>query len=193
MSDAGYVNYFEILGLDEKAHPGEVRKMFKRKMKSLVQEIARAEITEERRAHYLQEIAKLNAASYILRDRDVREQYWTERQELIVLEEKWCKAAEKDPAGCDELRREFDGKLGAFLSRFVEESMLEAGRDKECLEESHWDAAHERHAFRILRHYRHSLYHEILERLPFYEVTPPKIDWEERARTVAGIMDGGSR
>ncbi len=191
MSDAGYVNYFEILGLDEGAHPGEVRKMFKRKMKSLVQEIARAEITEERRAHYLQEMAKLNAALYVLRDRELRELYWEERSGLIALEEKWREAIKKDPDACDELRREFDAKVRAFLSRYVEESMLEAGRDKECVEASHWNAAHERHAFRILRHYRHSLYHEILERLPFYEVTPPKIDWEERARTVAAIMDGG--
>ncbi|MCH7719335.1 MAG: hypothetical protein IIB21_07675 [Chloroflexi bacterium] len=68
------------------------------------------------------------------------------------------------------------------------EAMLEAGRDKECVDSSHWDAAHERHASAILRHYRHRLYHDVLERLPFYEVTKPEIDWDERARIVSSLL-----
>ena len=75
-------------------------------------------------------------------------------------------------------------------SKYVEEMMLTAGHDKECVEHSHWDEAHERHAFRILRHYRQGLYQKILERLPFAEVTRPDIDWDERRRTVLGILAG---
>ena len=74
--------------------------------------------------------------------------------------------------------------------RQVEESMLAAGRDKGCVEASSWDPYHERHASSILRHYRHMLYQEILGRLPFAEVTSPKIDWAERSRTVAAILAG---
>lgn len=50
MSDKGYVDYFEILELDEQAKPGEVRKNCKRKMKDLIIEISRVEISEERRS-----------------------------------------------------------------------------------------------------------------------------------------------
>ena len=64
MDDSGYVNYFEILGLDESAKPGEVRKNYKHMMKELVMEIARSEITPERRASYLLDMAKLNAGSW---------------------------------------------------------------------------------------------------------------------------------
>ena len=56
----------------------------------------------------------------------------------------------------------------------------------------HPDQAHQRHSFRILRRYRHMLYHDILERLPYYEVTPPKIDWTERSETVRGMLAAGS-
>ncbi len=66
--------------------------------------------------------------------------------------------------------------------------MLDAGRDKECVEASHWNEAHERHAFRILRHYRQGLYQKILARLPFVEVTPPQIDWVERRETVSALL-----
>lgn len=195
MSDKGYVNYFEVLGLKESANPGEVRKTYRREMKKLVGEIARVEITEERRSHFLLEMAKLNAALYILRDRDRREEYWRERTELQALEAQWQEVAGKDAEeeASDVLRKRFDGKLRHFLGRYVEETMLEAGRDKECVEASRWDAAHERHATRILRHYRHGLNHEILERLPFHQVTAPDIDWEERAAVVADLMSEGAR
>lgn len=188
MPDKGYVNYFEVLGVAEAAPPGEVRKTYKREMKRLVQEIASQEITEDRRARYLLEMAKLNAALYILRDKNTRESYWELRKELIDLEEQWRAETGQDPAKDDQFRRQFDSKVKKFLSTYVEEAMLEAGRDAECVEASHWDEAHQRHAFRILRRYRHLLYHDILERLPYYEVTPPKIDWAERAETVRGIV-----
>ncbi len=195
----GYVNYFEVLGVPEGAKPGEVRKEYRRLMKKLVGEIARVEITEESRNRYLLDMAKLNAALFVLRDNDTRDAYWNERQALIDLEHRWCTAASAVDAGnasenergeLDELRRGFDGRVRAFLSRYVEELMLEAGRDKECVEASHWDAAHQRHAFSILRQYRHLLYQEILERLPYAEVTPPTIDWDERRKSAEALLAG---
>jgi curved DNA-binding protein CbpA len=188
VQDAGYVNYYEVLGVPETAPPGEVRKTYKREMKRLVQEIAGQEITEARRSHYLLEMAKLNAALYILRDKDRRDTYWQLRTELMDLEQRWRDDAGKDPAQDDQYRRQFDSKVKRFLSTYVEEAVLEAGRDSECVEASHWDEAHQRHAFRILRRYRHMLYHDILERLPFYEVTLPNIDWNERVETVRGML-----
>lgn len=188
MSDKGYVNYFEVLGLKETANPGEVRKTYRRLMKRLVGEIAEAQITEERRAHFLLEMAKQNAALYVLRDLGKREEYWRARGDLIDLEEKWRLAAENNHEEAETCRKQFDGKVRDFLSRYVEEATLEAGRDKECVEASHWDAAHERHASSLLRHYRHRLYQDILERLPYHEVTRPVIDWEERARAIEGLV-----
>lgn len=190
-SETGYVDYFEILGVGEQAKPGEVRKVYRRKMKALVGEIARVEITEERRAHYLLEMAKLNAALCVLRDADRRDVYWNERKQLIALEQQWRDASAANDSEADSLRRAFDGRLRNFLAKYVEELMLEAGRDKECVEASHWDAAHERHASRFLRHYKQQLYQEILERLPFSEVTPPNIDWDERARFVTATLGEG--
>lgn len=187
-SDKGYVNFYEVLGLAENANPGEARKTYKKKMKNLVSEIASVEITAERRAHYLLEMAKLNAAIYILRDKDKRKEYWSLREELMALEETWRNAPADDAELRDTLRKAFDGKVRHFLSTYVEEAMLEAGRDKDCVEASHWDPYHERHATRMLRHYRHGLFQDILERLPYSEVTPPEIDWEERTRTVDAIL-----
>lgn len=189
MSDKGYVNYFEILELDEQAKPGEVRKNYRRKMKDLIIEISRVEITEERRAHYLLEMAKLNAAFYVLRDNETRERYWRDRSEAMMLEDQWRDAAPRGAEQAGAARRTFERHLRDFLSRYVEEAMLEAGRDKECVEASHWDAAHERHASRILRHYRQGAYQEILERLPYWDVTPPEIDWDERRRSVRELLD----
>jgi hypothetical protein len=189
-SDTGYVNYFEVLGLDESAKPGDVRRAYKKLMKDLVMEIAAVEITEERREKYLLEMAKLNAGLFILRESDLRDEYWRERSELIDLEHDWRRAADSGSEAANELRKAYDSRIRNFLAKFVEEAMLAAGRDKECVEASHWDAAHERHASRILRHYRQSLYRRILERLPFVEVTPPVIDWDERRRFVAGVLSG---
>jgi len=191
MSDQGYVNYYEILALDASAKPGDVRNAYKRLMKNLLIEIARTQITEERRASFLLEMAKLNAATYILRNNDMRDAYWATRTEAMELEQQWRQAAENQSDAADGFRRAFDGKLRHFLSRYVEEAMLEAGRDKECVEASHWDAAHERHASTILRHYRHMLYQQILERLPYHEVTKPNIDWTERSQTVSKLLAEG--
>ncbi|HOF40895.1 MAG TPA: J domain-containing protein [Candidatus Hydrogenedentes bacterium] len=185
----GYINFYEILGLDEDAKPGEVRKVYRRRMKELVGEIARVEITQQRRARYLLEMAQLNAALLVLRESDTREAYWSERQALIDLEQKWRDAVAEASDGADALRRQFDGRLQTFLSKYCEEWMLAAGQDKECVENSHWDAAHTRHASRILRFYRNDLYQKILERLPYAEVTPPAVDWEERARFVRSALD----
>ena len=188
MPDQGYVNFFEILGLDETAKPGTVRKQYKRLMKELVMEIGRVEITEERRARYLLDMAKLNAAFFVLRGNETRDAYWNEREEVMALEQQWREAAQRDPGSADTLRRAFDVKCRDFLSKYLEEVMLTAGRDKDCVEASHWNAAHERHASRLLRQFRHSAYRQILERLPFSEVTPPDIDWDERAQTAAAIL-----
>ncbi|HOZ48534.1 MAG TPA: hypothetical protein PLO37_10440, partial [Candidatus Hydrogenedentes bacterium] len=191
MSDQGYVNYFEVLDLTEDAKPGEIRKSYRHLMKDLVMEIRRVEITEERRSRYLLDMAKLNAAFYILRNKDTRDQYWNERQEVMALEEEWrAAAAQEDAAKTDGLRRRFERKLRDFLARYVEEAMLEAGRDKDCVEESHWDAAHERHASRILRFYRQKAYQQIRERLPYWDITLPRIDWDERQHAAARLLDG---
>jgi hypothetical protein len=184
----GYVNYYEILEVPEGAKPGEIRNRYRKKMKELVGEIARAEITEGARASYLLEMAKLNAACVLLRDLNRREVHWSERQALIDCEARWKAAIESNDPDTDPLRREYFGLLKDFLSKYLEELMLEAGRDKDCVEASHWDAAHERHASRILRHYRHRLYQEILQRLPYTDVTPPDIDWEQRKGVVADLL-----
>ncbi len=186
----GYVDYFAILGLDEKAKPGDVRKAYRRKMKELVAEIGQAELNEEKRSHYLLEMAKLNAALYILRDTKLRDQYWKERQELIELEEAWRRAAEEGSAEADQLRRTFDTQIRAFLARYMEELMLDAGRDKECVEASNWDAAHERHASKLLRYFRQSQHQQILERLPYFDFTPIEFDWDERRKTAAALAAG---
>lgn len=192
MSDQGYINYFSVLDLREDCKPGEVRKNYKKKMKSLIMEIGRVEITQERRDKYLLDLATHNASFYILRDNGRRAQYIADRNEAIALESAWRNAVETGSEERDALRRKFDGTLRDFLSTYMEELMLEAGRDAECVEASRWDLAHERHASRVLRHYRQRLYHEIHERLPFHEVTKPVVDWGERRETVAAILAGGT-
>lgn len=188
MGEQEYVDYFAVLGLGESAKPGEVRNAYKRKMKSLVMEIARVQIDEESRARYLLKMARLNAALCVLRDNTIREAYWTARQEVIALETAWKQAVDEGQTNTDSFRRAFESKLRHFLARYVEEQMLTAGRDRECAMASHWDEAHERHAHMILRHDKNRLYREILERLPYHEVTPPSIDWDERALVVADIL-----
>lgn len=188
-TDDGYINFFEILGLEEEAKPGEVRKVYRRRMKELVGEIARVEITQQRRARFLLEMAQLNAALLVLRENDTREAYWSERQALIVLEQQWRDAVDSNDPESDRLRRQYDGRLQSFLSKYCEEWMLAAGQDKECVEHSHWDNAHTRHASRILRFYRNDLYQKILQRLPYAEVTPPSIDWSERRKVVTAALN----
>ncbi len=192
MSDQGYINYFEVLGLTETCKIGEVRNSYKKVIKQLLMEIGRSTITDSRRDAFLLDIAKLNAAYYILRDNDRRQQYIDDRARIISLEAQWNVAVEKNSDEMDSLRRAYDGALKHFLSTYMEELMLEAGRDRECVEASRWSRAHERHASRVLRHFRQRLYHEIHERLPFYQITPPEIDWDQRAQLVAETLADGS-
>jgi DnaJ-class molecular chaperone len=99
--ERGYVNYFDVLGVATDAKPGEVRKVYRRKMKDLLNEINRVEVTARLKSQYLLEMAKLNAALYILRDTDERDAYWQERQALMQLEARWRDAAD---AGSDRSR-----------------------------------------------------------------------------------------
>jgi hypothetical protein len=192
MSDQSYINYFEVLGVSDACKAGEVRNSYKKVTKQLLMEIGRATITDSRRDTFLLEIAKLNAAYYILRDNDRRQQYIDDRARIISLEEQWHDAVEANTDEVDSLRRDYDGTLRQFLSKYMEELMLEAGRDRECVEASRWSRAHERHASRVLRHFRQRLFHEIHERLPYYQITPPKIDWDERAKWVSRTLADGS-
>jgi len=191
-SEDGYINFYDTLGLEPGANPGEVRKTYKKKMKKLVMDIAEAEITESVRNQFLLSMTQLNAAVFILRDKGLTEAYWNEREELINLEKEWSSVPEEDIDQRDRLRQRFDMVVRHFLSHYVEEITLVAGLDKEVAETSNWNQAHARHATRILRHYRHNLYHDILERLPFYEVTTPNIDWDERSTTTSQLIAEGA-
>jgi hypothetical protein len=186
--DQGYVNYFDLLGVSESAKPGEVRKVYRRKMKDLINEISRVEVTAELRSRYFLEIAKLNAALLILRDTDEQQAYWAERKALIELEGRWRELAASGSEEAEMVAREFDRRVRAWLSKYLEDMMLAAGRDKECVEASQWDRAHERHATRTLREFRHRQYRAILERLPFVDVTTPSIDWDERREMIASVL-----
>jgi len=188
MTDDGYINYFHVLELDEDCKAGEVRNNYKRLIKKLLMEIGRTQITDNRRDTFLLDIARHNAAFYILRDNDLRQHYVEDRRTVIALEEAWHNAVKQGSDAVDSSRRKFDGALRHFLSRYMEELMLEAGRDKECVEASHWSRAHERHASRVLRQYRQRLYNEIHERLPYYEITEPEVDWEERKSLVINTL-----
>lgn len=192
MTDDGYINYFEVLELGDDCKPGEVRNSYKKQMKKLLSEIGRTQITDSRRDAFLLELAKHNAAYYILRDNDLREKYVQDRRAVIELEQAWHDAVNNETGAVDVQRRKFDTALRHFLSRYMEELMLEAGRDRECVETSHWSRAHERHASRILRHFRQRLYHEIHERLPYYDITEPAIDWSERKSLVKNTLAQGT-
>jgi curved DNA-binding protein CbpA len=192
MCEQGYVDYFAVLELEPECKPGEVRKNYKKMMKDLVIKISKVAqgegLTDNTRDHYLLDMARLNTAFYILRDNERRERYVADRQRLIALEEEWREAIEQKRDTTETLRRAYDSAVRHFLTTYMEELMLEAGRDAECVEASRWDPAHERHASRVLRHFRQRQYHEIHERLPYYLVTKPQIDWDERARTVSAIL-----
>lgn len=192
MTDDGYINYFEVLELGEDCKPGEVRNSYKKLMKKLLTEIGRTQITDSRRDAFLLDLAKHNAAYYILRDNELREQYVRDRSRVIELEQAWHKAVEENLDTVDTQRRSFDAALRHFLSRYMEELMLQAGRDKECVEASHWSRAHERHASRVLRHFRQRLYNEIHERLPYYDITEPAIDWDERKSLIKNTLAQGA-
>lgn len=186
--ESGYIDYFSILEVEPGSKPAEVIKNYRKKAKRLVIEISEAEMTEEKRNRYLLQLAQLNAAYYILRDRTRSAQYERSLEEVIRLETEWRERA-GDPASSDQLRRRFDQALRNFLAVYMEEAQLEAGRDPECVEYTGWDAAHERHASRVLRHYRQQRYHEIQERLPYFEVTAPMVDWDERRAVVSRLLE----
>lgn len=191
MSEQGYVDYFEMLGLGHDCKPGEVRKNYKKLMKDLVIAISKAaqsEMTDAKRDQFLLDMARLNTAFYILRDNERREKYEADRERVIQLEDEWREAIEQKRESAEPLRRAYDAAVRHYLTTYMEELILQAGRDQECVEASNWDLAHERHASRVLRHYRQRQYHEIQERLPFFQVTTPQIDWEERARTVSALL-----
>ncbi|MBI2431393.1 MAG: J domain-containing protein [Candidatus Hydrogenedentes bacterium] len=193
MSEQGYINYFEVLDLPVDCKPGEVRKNYKKLMKDLVIEIAKAAhegMTDDKRDKYLLDMARLNTAFYILRDNDRRERYVQDRDKVIALEDQWRASVNEQRDDQESLRRAYDAAVRHFLATYMEEYMLEAGRDAECVEASRWDLAHERHASRVLRHYRQRLYNEIHERLPYFQITPPAIDWSERSRTISAILAG---
>jgi len=189
MAHEGYIDYFAVLELDAKANPGDVKRSYRKHMKALVNEIAQQQITPAMRDAYLLRMAQLNAAFYVLRDDERRQRYEEARATLIDLEDRWVAATDDDEA--EKLRRQYQGALKNFLANYMEEAMLEAGRDKDCVEASHWDPGHERHAGRILRHHRQRMYQKIHERLPYSEITEPKIDWDERARVVADTLAAG--
>ncbi len=186
--DQGYVNYFDVLDVGESAKPGEVRKAYRQKMKNLINDVRRVELTAELRSRYFLDMAKLNAALFILRDTSERDAYWIERSALIALEEQWRKVEKESRDDAETIAREYDRRVRGWLSKYLEDMMLAAGRDKECMEASQWDRAHERHATRTLREFRHKQYRSILERLPFVDVTTPVIDWDERRQTIASIV-----
>lgn len=187
MSEEGYIDYFAVLELTEEANPGEVRKNYKKLMKTLVMDIARAQITQDRRSAFLLQMAQLNAAFYILRDNDRRAAYVEARKRVIDLEESWRKAVE-DGSDTEKWRRQYDSALKHFLSTYMEDLMLQAGRDKDCVEASNWDLNHERHASKVLREHRQRLYHVLQERLPYHEITKPELDWDERRKTVQELL-----
>lgn len=184
----GYIDYYAILGLDATANPGTVRNTYKKLMKQLLVDVSKSEQTEERRDHFILEIAKLNAAVTVLKDKDKREAYDTERAALIALEKEWCALPDTDKEGLDKYRRQFDARVRAFLGKYVEETVLEAALDREVAETSLWNPAYTRHATKLLREYRHRLLHDILERLPYHEVTRPEIDWSERSAAVDRLL-----
>ena len=100
MTDQGYINYFDVLGVSETCKAGEVRNSYKKVVKQLLMEIGRATITDSRRDSFLLDIARVNAAYYILRDNDRRKQYIEDRAGIVALEEQWRAAVE---ANSDEM------------------------------------------------------------------------------------------
>ena len=127
-SDSGYVDYVAVLGLDPEFKPADARRVYRKKIKDLLIEISQVQVTEERRNRFLLAIAQLNAAFYILRDKDRCDKYLADRAQVMQIEEEWRAQADKTEAS-DKCRRQFDQALRDFLSVYMEELMLEAGRD----------------------------------------------------------------
>ncbi len=192
MPESGYINYYELLGLTNGAKPGEARNAYKKRIKNLIADFSSQDQTRDRVNAFVLDMAQLNAAVYVLRDNTRREAYWDERADLIALEDRWVALGDASTPESDALRREFDTKIRAYLSKYVEEMTLEAGTDKHVVEASQWGEGHARHATRLLRLFRHNLYHQILERLPYHQVTRPQIDWAERKTTVAELISNGA-
>jgi len=196
MTDEGYIDYFEVLDVPRTCKSGDARKNYKKKVKALLMEIgaevSNRSMTEAKFNEYLRKKAALNAAVYILRDNDRRAQYLADREEVMQLEDEWRQASGADSESRDRLRQQFDGKLRDFLAKYMEEYMLEAGRDPECVEASEWNLMHERHGTSVLRHYRQRLYRQIHERLPYSAITPPRIEPAERDRFAQHALDAGA-
>ena len=194
VDDLGYTDYRAVLDVPESYKPADVIRNYKKRMKQLVIEISEDKRANERQDQYLLQVAQLNAAFYILRDRQRGELYLREREEVIEFERDWREGVGKgDASEDDRLRRRYDQALRNFLAKYMEEFMLEAGRDPECVEHSGWSSVHERLAGRILRQYRQQRYHEIHERLPYSEITPPEIDWTDRVGFVERMLEGSDR
>ena len=189
-SEVGYINYFDTLGLADGANPGEVRKSYKKLVKKLIQDVQNTEVTPDKRSAFILDMARFNAACFVLKDKVRREIYWEERQAMINLEAEWLAIGQDDSKAQEEIRGRFDQEIRSFLSKYVEEMTLTAGHDKEVVEVSQWNPDYARFATSLLRYYRHHLYNDILERLPFHEVTKPKIDWDERQSAVAELLGG---
>ncbi|MFA7692945.1 MAG: hypothetical protein GX117_03245 [Candidatus Hydrogenedentes bacterium] len=190
-TDLGYTDYREVLALPERYKPADVIRNYKKSIKQLRIEISENEQADDLRDHYLLLIAQLNVAFYILRDRQRGEEYLQQREELIALEETWRSvAATGSMEEQDRARRSYDQSLRNFLAKYMEEYLLEAGRDPDCMEHSGWNSVYERLAGRVFRQYRQQRYHEIHERLPYFEVSTPTIDWEQRADFVATLLEG---
>ena len=189
--DLGYIDYRTVLALPDPYKPADVIRSYKKRMKQLLIEISENEHAHERQQQYLLQIAQLNAAFYILRDRERGERYLQARDEVIRLEQDWRGTEEGTvPEEEDKLRRRYDQALRDFFAAYMEEYVLEAGRDPECVEHSGWNPSHERHAGRILRQNRQQRYQEIHERLPYFEISPPEIAWEERASFLDTLLKG---
>ena len=185
-TDDGYINYFHVLQLDEDCKSGDVRNSYKRLTKSLLMEISRTQITDRRDA-FLLEIAMLNAAFYILRDNDLREKYQADRANVIALEEAWQNAACNTPESVDGHRRRFDAALRHYSP--LHGGTRPGGRARQGMRrgqplEPRPRAPRQPRASPL----RQRRYHEIHERLPYYEITEPQVDWEERRALVQSSL-----
>lgn len=183
MSQQGYIDYFEVLGLPADCKQGEVRNQYKRHMRDLVMEIQRVEITADRRERYLLELAKVNAAFYILRNNALREQYVADRAKVIELEEKWGRQSRLEARRQTTCAAPSMWRFATSFRATWKNWCCWPAATRNASKRATGTPAHERHAGRVLRHYRQELYQTIHERLPYYDVTQPTTDLDERERT----------